>query len=112
MESMPKPFGMLMVSNVQPILSPEAEAVVLQNARERVLLGCTAQATVLLEAATACIAMAQYQHIYTKAALRHAIFEAIAPAVQWLIDSGFADAKGLRQDASLLEQRVLAGGGR
>lgn len=105
MESMPKPFGMLMISNLQPILGPEAEAVLLQNVCERVLLGCTAQATVLLDSDTAGVATAQYQHVYTKAGLRHRIFDAVAPAVQWLIDSGFTDVKGLRPEEPRLQQR-------
>jgi hypothetical protein len=102
MEAMPKPFGMLMVSNMQPILSPESEAVLQKNVRERVLLGCSAQATVLLDASTVSVATAQYQQIYTRAGLRHAIFDAIAPAMQWLIDSGYSDAKGLRQGEEAL----------
>jgi hypothetical protein len=107
MHSMPKPFGMLMISNVQPILSPESETVLLQNVRERVWLGCNAQATVLLDVATIDVAMLQYEHIYKTAGLRHVLFDEIAPAVQWLIDNGYSDAKGLRLPESRTEVREL-----
>jgi hypothetical protein len=101
MEAMPKPFGIMMVSHVQPILSLEAEQVLSVNVRQRVLLGCSAQTTVFLDRATVFLAKLQYMRVYQAAGLRHAIFYAIAPAAQWLIDSGFTDVKGLRQDESL-----------
>jgi len=101
MEAMPKPFGMMMVSHVQPILSPESEEVLRLNIHQRVLLGCAAQATVFLDPSTEFLAKLQYRHVYGLEGLRHAIFYAVAPAVQWLIDCGFTDVKGLRgQDDS------------
>src|SRR5262249_39826479 len=72
-EFMPRPFGLLMVSNIQPILSPQAAAVLQRNIQERVRLGCAAQATVLLDVATAWLATAQYLQLYAKAGLHHAI---------------------------------------
>src|SRR6185312_5124890 len=52
MEAMPKPFGIMMISHVQPVLSPEAEQVLSLNVRQRVLIGCSAQASVFLDRAT------------------------------------------------------------
>jgi hypothetical protein len=101
MEAMPKPFGMMMVSHLQPILSPEAEEILRVNVRQRVLLGCTAQATVFLDLATVFIAQSRYLDIYVSEGLRHAIFHAITPAAQWLIDNGFSDVKGLRHNESM-----------
>jgi len=107
MEAMPKPFGMIMVSHVQPILSPEAEEVLRLNIRHRVLLSCSAQATVFLDPSTELLAKLQYRHLYALEGLRHAIFHAVAPAAQWLIDCGFTDVKGLRRqdDSTDLEQQ-------
>jgi len=110
MQAMPKPFGMMMVSHVQPILSPEAEEVLRLNIRQRVLLGCTAQATVFLDPETEFVANARYRHLYALEGLRHATFYAVAPATQWLIDCGFTDVKGLRQgDLSPLQEAVRHG---
>jgi hypothetical protein len=95
-EAMPRPFGLLMVSNVQPILSPQAAAVLQQNIQERVSLGCGAQPTVLLDVSTAWVATAQYLRLYSNAGLRHAIFTAVIPAVHWLVDGGFTDAEDLQ----------------
>jgi hypothetical protein len=105
MEAMPKPFAIMMVSHVQPILSPEAEEVLRLNIRLRVLLGCSAQATVFLDPLTLFLAQPQYRHMYVLEGLRHAIFYAVGPAAQWLIDSGFTDVKGLRRedDANALQ---------
>ena len=91
LEEMPKPFGLLMVSHEQPILGPDGEAVLREHVRDRVRLGCAAQATVLLESSTASIAEAQYRRIYVPEGLRYEIFYKVAPAVKWLVDSGFTD---------------------
>jgi hypothetical protein len=64
--------------------------------RQRALLDCVAQATVLLEISTAVVAEAQYRRIYIHEGLRCGIFHQIAPAVSWLISRGFTDVKGLR----------------
>ena len=96
MEEMPKPFGMLLISHVQPILGPEGESVLMENVRTRVRLGCSAQATVLLDHTTVSVAEAQYRRVYVPAGLRYAIFHEIAPATQWLIENGFSDVKGLQ----------------
>jgi len=96
MEEMPKPFGMLLISHEQPILGPDGEAVLMENVRTRVRLGCSAQATVLLDLATVSVAEAQYRRIYVPAGLRYAIFHEIAPAAQWLVENGFTDVKGLQ----------------
>lgn len=109
MQAMPKPFGMMMVSHVQPILSPEAEEILRANIRQRVLLGCSAQATVFLDHITVFLAQTQYRHMYALEGLRHAIFYAVAPATQWLIDCGFTDVKGLRgEDDATDRQQLLA----
>ena len=99
-EAMPKPFALLAVSHVQPILGPDAEAILRLNVRQRVLLGCVAQATVLLDPATTGVAHAQYRHIYVAEGLRHAFFESIDSATQWLLDMGFAEVQHLCADTS------------
>ena len=105
---MPSPFGMLMVSHMQPILGPEGEAVLAENVRERIALGCTAQATVLLDPATVVVAEAQYRHVYVPAGLRYAIFYEIAPAAQWLVENGFSDVRGLYRRETSVEQQQVA----
>jgi len=97
-EAMPTPFALLAVSHVQPILSPEAEAVLRENVRERVRLGCKAQATVLLDPSTEHVALAQYQHIYIPEGMHHAFFRSIEKAIVWLLDAGFVDAWLLRAE--------------
>jgi hypothetical protein len=111
MEAMPKPFGIMAILHLQPILSPEAEAVLRANIRQRVLLGCAAQATVFLDPLTLFLAQPQYRHMYVLEGLRHAIFYAVAPAAQWLIDCGFTDVKGMRRedDANDLQQVAQLG---
>ena len=108
MEAMPKPFGMMMVSHVQPILSPEAEEVLRLNIRQRVWLGCSAQATVFLDSSTEFLAGLQYRHMYVLEGLRHEIFYAVAPAAQWLVDCGFTDVKGLRREDDVSPLQELA----
>lgn len=100
MTAMPRPFGVLMVSHVQPVLSPEAEEILRHNVRRCVLLGCAAQAIVLLDPSTEFLARSQYRNMHALEGLRHAIFYSVSPAAQWLIDCGFTDVKGLRRDAS------------
>ena len=102
----PKPFGMLLISHVQPILGPEGEAVLAENMRARILLGCAAQATVLLDSETGGVAEAQYRRVYVPAGLRYAIFDEITLAAQWLIENGFSDVKGLCGRQILGEQQV------
>jgi hypothetical protein len=70
MDEMPKPFGMLLISHLQPILGPEGESVLMENVRTRVRLGCSAQATVLLDRATVSVAEAQYRRVYVPVGLR------------------------------------------
>jgi len=94
--AMPTPFALLAISHVQPILSPEAEAVLRLNVRERVRLGCKAQATVLLDPSTKGVALAQYRHVYVPEGMHHAFFHNIEKAVVWLLDAGFVDAWFLR----------------
>lgn len=96
MESMRKPFAMLSVSHVQPLLGPESEQVLKESVRQRAQLDCVAQATVLLDVSTAIAAEAQYRRVYVHEGLRCGIFHEIAPAVSWLISRGFTDVKGLR----------------
>lgn len=108
MEQMPKPFGLLLVSHVQPILGPEAEAVLMENVRTRVRLGCSAQATVLLDQATTGVAEAQYRRAYVPTGLRYAIFHEIAAAAQWLAENGFSDVKGLQARAELIPSRQVS----
>ena len=95
MAEMPKPFGMLLISHVQPILGPEGEEILAENMRARVLSGCAAQATVLLDSTTGGVAEAQYRRLYVPAGLRYSIFNEIAPAAQWLTENGFSDVKRL-----------------
>ena len=111
MDEMPKPFGMLMVSHLQPILGPEGEAVLSENVRTRVLMGCAAQATVLLDPQTVSVAEAQYRRVYVPAGLRYSIFYEIAPAAQWLIENGFSDIKGLQRREEPSKGRRLSGAG-
>jgi len=87
-----------MICHEQPILGPEGETVLRASVRERVALGCAAQATVLLDATTIEVARAQYRRVYDPEGLHHAIFRAIEPATQWLIGNGFADIKKLCRD--------------
>ncbi len=94
MGTMRKPFAMLSVSHVQPVLGPESEEVLKESVRQRALLDCVAQATVLLDFST--VAEAQYRRIYNLEGLRCGIFHEIAPGVSWLIIRGFTDVKGLR----------------
>lgn len=96
--AMPTPFALLAISHVQPILSPEAEAILRLNVRERVRLGCKAQATVLLDPSTKGVALAQYRHIYVPEGLHHAFFRSVGNAIAWLADIGFADSVFLRAD--------------
>ena len=96
MGEMPKPFGMLLVSHVQPILGPQGEAALAENMCTRVRLGCSAQATVLLDHTTFGVAQAQYRRVYIPAGLRYAIFDEVTTAARWLIDNGFSDVKGLQ----------------
>ena len=107
MEEMPKPFGMLLISHEQPILGPDGEAVLMESVRTRVELGCSAQATVLLDPTTASVAEAQYSRVYVPVGLRYTIFHEIAPALHWLIENGFSDVKGLqgREDLSAQSHR-------
>jgi hypothetical protein len=95
-----KPFGVLMICHEQPILGPDGEALLRSSVRERVALGCRAQATVLLDPTTVEVARTQYARVYVPEGLNHAIFRAIAPAMQWLIDHGFVDVKKLCRDES------------
>ncbi len=108
MEVMPNPFGMLLVSHLQPVLGPEGEAALMESVRTRVELGCSAQATVLLERATIGVAEAQYRRVYIPLGLRYAIFREIAPAAQWLIENGFSDVEGLQHREGLSQQQVSA----
>jgi hypothetical protein len=89
-----------MISHEQPILGPEGETVLRASVRERVALGCAAQATVLLDPTTISVARAQYRRVYDPEGLHHAIFSEIGPATLWLIDNGFADIKKLCRDKS------------
>lgn len=99
MRDIAKPFGVLMISHGQPILGPDGEEVLRSSVRERVALGCKAQATVLLEPSkTVEVARSQYARVYVPEGLNHAIFRAIAPAAQWLIEHGFADVLRLCTD--------------
>lgn len=98
MDDIAKPFGVLMISHEQPVLGPEGEDVLRSSVRERVALGCRAQATVLLEPSTIGVARSQYARVYVPEGLNHLIFDAIEPAMQWLIDRGFPDVKKLCRD--------------
>ena len=104
MAQMPRPFGMLLISHRQPILGPDGEAALAETVRARVLLGCVAQATVLLDSATVVVAEAQYRRVYVPAGLRYAIFYEIAPAEQWLVENGFRMSEDFEEAAG--EQRV------
>jgi hypothetical protein len=94
METMRKPFAMLTVWHLEPLLGPDAEALLKESVRDRALLDCAAQATVLLDSAI--VAEAQYRRIYFHEGLRCGIFHQLAPAIGWLIGRGFTDVKGLR----------------
>jgi hypothetical protein len=107
METMRRPFAMLTVWHVQPLLGPDAEEVLKESVRDRALLDCVAQATVLLDPSTAVVAEAQYRRIYVHEGLRCGIFRQLAPAVGWLISRGFTDVKGLRWgDAPILQPGI------
>ena len=95
-----RPFAVLMISHEQPILGLDGEEVLRVSVRERVRLGCEAQATVLLDPSTIEIARAQYKRVYEPEGLNHAIFRAIAPAAEWLLDKGFRDMNELCRDVS------------
>jgi|KBSSwiStaDraftv2_1062776.scaffolds.fasta_scaffold199207_2 hypothetical protein len=106
METMRRPFAMLSVSHVHPLLGSDSEDVLKESVRQRALLDCAAQATVLLDFSTAVVAEAQYRRIYIHEGLRCGIFRQIAPAVSWLISRGFTDVKGLRfGDSPTLQSR-------
>lgn len=106
MEVMRKPFAMLSVSHVHPLLGSDSEEVLKESVRQRALLDCAAQATVLLDCSTAAAAEAQYRRIYVHEGLRCGIFHQIAPAISWLIGRGFTDVKGLRWgDSPTLQPR-------
>lgn len=100
---LPVPFGLLMVSHVQPVLAPEAEAILRMNVRQRVVLGCTAQATVLLDPASVGLAKSRYTTLYVPEGLRHAIFYTINHAAQWLTDSGFPEVAALLEDENIVD---------
>jgi hypothetical protein len=104
MHDIPKPFGVLMISHEQPILGPDGEEVLRRSVRERVALGCRAQATVLLDRSTIEVARAQYARVYVPEGLKHEIFRAIEPATQWLNDNGFPDVMKLCRDESRTQQ--------
>ena len=111
MKEMPKPFGMLLVSHVQPILGPSGEVALRENMQARIRLGCAAQATVLLDPATVGVAEAQYRRVYVPAGLKYAIFYGIAAGAQWLVEQGFSDATGLQGRTELFQsQQVLRAG--
>jgi hypothetical protein len=98
MHDIQKPFAVLMISHEQPILGPEGEEVLRSSVRERVELGCKAQATVLLDPSSVEVARAQYARVYVPEGLNHAIFRSIAPAAEWLTEQGFAVVKRLCRD--------------
>jgi len=87
-----------MISHHQPILGLDGEEVLRVSVRERVRLGCAAQATVLLDPLTIEVARAQYKRVYEPEGLNHEIFQATAPATQWLLDKGFPDISELCRD--------------
>lgn len=95
MRDVAKPFSVLMICHEQPILGQDGESVLRSSVRERVTLGCRAQATVLMDPSTVEVARAQYARIYIPEGLNHAIFRAIAPGMQWLMDHGFPDVTKL-----------------
>jgi hypothetical protein len=108
MAAMPKPFGMMMVSHSQPILSLEDEGILRRNIHQRVMFGCAAQASVFLDPSTESLAKLQYRHIHGMEGLRHAIFDVVAAAAQWLIECGFTDVKGLRRREDLSASQQVA----
>lgn len=96
METMRRPFALLSVWHAHPLLGTDAETMLKGSVRDRALLDCVAQATVLLDPNTAVVAEAQYRRIYLNEGLRCGIFHQLTPAIGWLISRGFADFKGLR----------------
>jgi hypothetical protein len=112
---LPRPFAILAVSHIQPILSPEAEAVLQDNVRGRVALGCVAQATVLQEQPGLLIARSRYERMYLAEGIPHELFNTIADAQRWLNQLGFADALHAWHDdaagAAVDQQRWMAATG-
>jgi hypothetical protein len=92
------PYAILAVSHEQPILSPEAEKVLQDNVRQRVNLGCGAQATVLTERSGQHIAHSQYERIYTSEGIPYGLFTTLRTAQEWLVECGFPDAELRWQD--------------
>jgi len=92
------PYSILAVSHEQPILSPESEKILQDNVRQRVALGCGAQATVLTERSGQRIAQSQYQRIYTAEGIPYGLFTHLREAQEWLVECGFSDAALRWQD--------------
>jgi hypothetical protein len=90
---MEAPYAILAVSHEQPILSPESEKILQDNVRQRVDLGCGAQATVLTERSGQRIAQSQYQRIYTAEGIPYGLFTNLRDAREWLMECGFPDAE-------------------